>query len=60
MEQQAFDQRSAEREQWFNDLSRDAQTAQTALTDNQTEITNTTQAMSDYLAGHTDDDPKTE
>jgi hypothetical protein len=60
MEQQAFNQRSADREQWFNDLSRDAQTAQTALTSNQTDITNTTNAMSDYLAASTTDDPKTE
>lgn len=60
MEQQAFEQRSNDREQWFNDLSRDAETAQTDLTANQTEITNTTQAMSDYLAGSTTDDPKEE
>lgn len=60
MEQQAFEQRSNDREQWFNDLSRDAETAQTDLTNNGTEITNTTQAMSDYLAGSTVDDPKEE
>jgi multidrug resistance efflux pump len=34
MEQDAFNQRSADREQWFNDLSSDAATAQTQLTSN--------------------------
>lgn len=50
MEQDAFNQRSADREQWFNDLSSDAETAQTQLTSNQTEITNLTTAMATYLA----------
>lgn len=50
MEQQAFDQRSADRERWFTDLQTDAQNAQTDINNNNTEISNTNQAMTDYLA----------
>jgi hypothetical protein len=45
--------------QWFNDLTTDEQTAQTAITNNNTEIQNATQAMQQHITdggSETDDE----